>query len=30
MHDPNSLSFDDDTASALQMIGDFNRKWSER
>jgi len=30
VHDPNSLSFDDDTASVLQMIGDFNRKWSER
>jgi hypothetical protein len=29
-HDPSSLSFDDDTASVLQMIGDFNRKWSER
>jgi hypothetical protein len=28
IHDPNSLSFDDDTASVLQMIGDFNRKWS--
>ena len=28
IHDPNSLSFDDDTASILQMIGDFNRKWS--
>lgn len=28
LHDPNSLSFDDDTASVLQMIGDFNRKWS--
>ena len=28
VHDPNSLSFDDETASALQMIGDFNRKWS--
>jgi hypothetical protein len=27
-HDPNSLSFKDDTASVLQMIGDFNRKWS--
>ena len=30
LHDPNSLSFDDDTASVLQMIGDFNRKWSLR
>jgi hypothetical protein len=30
IHDPNSLSFDDDTASVLQMIGDFNRKWSLR
>jgi hypothetical protein len=30
LHDPNSLSFDDDTASVLQMIGDFNRKWSPR
>jgi hypothetical protein len=28
IHDPNSLSFDDDTASVLQMIGDFNQKWS--
>jgi Cellulase (glycosyl hydrolase family 5) len=28
LHDPLSLSFDDDTASVLQMIGDFNRKWS--
>jgi hypothetical protein len=28
LHDPNSLSFDDDSASVLQMIGDFNRKWS--
>jgi hypothetical protein len=28
IHDPNSLSFDDDTAPALEMIGDFNRKWS--
>jgi hypothetical protein len=28
MRDPNSLSFDDDTAPVLQMIGDFNRKWS--
>jgi hypothetical protein len=28
--DPNSLSFDDDTASVLQMIGDFNQKWSPR
>lgn len=28
VHDENSLSFDDDTASILQMIGDFNRKWS--
>jgi hypothetical protein len=28
IHDPNSLSFDDDTASVLQMIGDFNRKSS--
>jgi hypothetical protein len=30
IHDPNSLSFDDDTASVLQMIGDFNQKWSLR
>jgi len=30
IRDPSSLSFDDDTASVLQMIGDFNRKWSER
>ena len=30
VHDPNSLSFDDDTASVLQMIADFNRKWSLR
>ena len=30
IHDPHSLSFDDDTASVLQMIGDFNRKWSPR
>jgi hypothetical protein len=30
LHDPNSLSFDDDTASVLRMIGDFNRKWSLR
>ena len=30
LHDPLSLSFDDDTASVLQMIGDFNRKWSLR
>jgi Cellulase (glycosyl hydrolase family 5) len=30
IHDPNSLSFDDDTAPVLQMIGDFNRKWSLR
>jgi hypothetical protein len=30
IHDPNSLSFDDDTASVLQMIGDFNRKWTQR
>ena len=28
IHDPNSLSFDDDTAPVLQVIGDFNRKWS--
>ena len=28
MRDPNSLSFDDDTAPVLQMIGDFNQKWS--
>ena len=26
--DGNSLSFDDDTAPILRMIGDFNRKWS--
>jgi len=30
VHDPASLSFDDDTASVLQLIGDFNRKWSLR
>ena len=30
IHDPNSLSFDDDTAPILQMIGDFNQKWSQR
>jgi hypothetical protein len=30
IHDPHSLSFDDDTAPVLQMIGDFNRKWSLR
>jgi hypothetical protein len=30
IHDPSSLSFDDDTASVLQLIGDFNRKWSPR
>jgi hypothetical protein len=30
VRDPNSLSFDDDTASVLQLIGDFNRKWSLR
>jgi hypothetical protein len=30
LHDPNSLSFDDDTASVLQMISDFDRKWSVR
>jgi len=28
IHDSNSLAFDDDTAPVLQMIGDFNRKWS--
>ena len=28
VHDPLSLSFDDDTAPILQMLGDFNRKWS--
>jgi hypothetical protein len=28
IHDPYSLSFDDDTAPVLQMIGDFNQKWS--
>jgi len=28
VHDPLSLSFDDDTAPVLQMLGDFNRKWS--
>ena len=28
IRDPNSLSFGNDTASVLQMIGDFNRKWS--
>jgi hypothetical protein len=28
IHDPNSLSFDDDTAPVLQMIGDFDQKWS--
>jgi hypothetical protein len=27
VRDANNLSFDDDTASILQMIGDFNRKW---
>jgi hypothetical protein len=30
IHDPHSLSFDDDTAPVLQMIGEFNRKWSLR
>lgn len=30
INDPNSLSFEDDTASVLQMIGDFNQKWSQR
>ena len=30
VHDRDSLSFDDDTASILQMIADFNRKWSLR
>jgi hypothetical protein len=30
IHDPNSLSFEDDTSSVLQMIGDFNQKWSQR
>ena len=30
IHDPNSVSFDDDTAPVLQMIGDFNQKWSPR
>jgi len=30
IQDPNSLSFEDDTASVLQMIGDFNQKWSQR
>jgi len=30
VHDPYSLSFDNDTASVLQMIADFNRKWSLR
>jgi hypothetical protein len=28
IHDPHNLSFDDDTAPVLQMIGDFNQKWS--
>lgn len=28
IHDPNSLSFNDGSGSILQMIGDFNRKWS--
>jgi hypothetical protein len=28
IHDPNSLSFNDGSAPILQMIGDFNRKWS--
>jgi hypothetical protein len=28
IRDPNSLSFDDDTAPVLQVIEDFNRKWS--
>jgi hypothetical protein len=28
IHDPNSLSFNDATAPVLQLIGDFNRKWS--
>jgi hypothetical protein len=28
IHDPHSLSFGDDTASVLQMIGDLNQKWS--
>ena len=27
VHDANNLSFEDDTSSILQMIGDFNRKW---
>jgi hypothetical protein len=27
VRDANNLSFNDDTASILQMIGDFNRKW---
>jgi Cellulase (glycosyl hydrolase family 5) len=30
IHDPNNVSFDDDTAPVLQMIGDFNQKWSPR
>lgn len=30
VRDPNSLGFADDTASVLQLIGDFNRKWSPR
>lgn len=30
IRDPYSLSFDDDTASVLQLIADFNRKWSTR
>jgi len=30
IHDPNSVSFDDNTAPVLQMIGDFNQKWSPR
>jgi len=28
VHDANSLSLDDATASTLQLIGDFNRKYS--
>jgi len=28
VHEANSLSLDDATASTLQLIGDFNRKYS--
>jgi hypothetical protein len=30
VHDANSLSLDDATASTLQLIGDFNRKYRLR